>query len=343
MLNQSTPFPKPEIRYLKNSLLINNSVLVIGDLHLGYENEIVREGVIPNVQLKEVIDDLKNIFLKLDLESVKLKEIVLLGDLKQEFGIISDSEWKDVSKFLDFLVEKCEKVVVIKGNHDMKLWLILRKKRIGLRDWYKIKLDDISSTPIISKLIQDKIRGSKSEGKNNREVLGLSNTKKSNPKKSLYVWFLHGNKLFKQAFKQGTNKRVGGKFKEAHQQMFRRTDRQTDRRKINKEKNILILGHLHPAISLYDKYKTEKYKCFLYGNWNGFFVFILPSFSNIHIGYDVRSLNNLIDGDQVKKSKKKYEFFIIPDKDLLNFNVAVYDNKNDEVFEFGKVRELIRK
>lgn len=326
-MNQSTSFLKSEIRYLKNSLLINNSVLVIGDLHLGYESEIVKEGIIPNIQLQEVINNLDEIFNKLDGEGVMLKEIVLLGDLKQEFGIISDSEWRDVSKFLDFLVKKCEKVVVIKGNHDIKLWPILRKKGIELKDWYKVK-----------------IRGSKSESMSSQYMLDLLDTKKGNSERdkksegeSIYVWFLHGNKLFKQVFKQGLNKRVGGKFKEAHQQIFRRTDRRIDRRKINKEKNILILGHLHPAINLADKYKKEKYKCFLYGNWNGFFVFILPSFSNVRLGYDIRNLS--LDY-KVKKTRKKHEFFIIPDKELMRFKVIVYDEENDGVFEFGKVREL---
>jgi metallophosphoesterase superfamily enzyme len=326
MFKQSTLFVQPEIRFMKNSLLIKNEILVIGDLHFGYEDEIVREGVIPNIQLQEVFDDLKDIFSKLEKEKIKLKEIVLLGDLKQEFGVISDNEWRDVSKLLSVLEKKCEKLIIIKGNHDIKLRPIVRKMgldNIELKDYYKITIKSYFDN------YENKTRGGCKKIKNNERN----------------IWFLHGDKVFKQVFGQDLNKQKSEEFRQMIRQMFRQTNRQTSK------KDILVLGHLHPAISLSDEYKKEKYKCFLYGNWKGFVVYILPSFSSISFGYDIRNLSNKSKsvgsdktGKGIKKIGKKigkHDFFIIDDKDLRKFNVVIYNDKSDEVFDFGKLDKLI--
>ena len=113
--------------------LRKEKILVIGDLHLGYEESLSRQGVlVPRFQLKEVIKRLKNILNKLNVN-----EIVITGDLKHEFGKILFTENRDTLKFLDFLLTKY-KVTIIKGNHDTILSYIAQKRNIELKNYYKI-------------------------------------------------------------------------------------------------------------------------------------------------------------------------------------------------------------
>ena len=310
---QKKLFKRPEVRYLKNALLINKEILVIGDLHLGYEDKIVSAAILPNVQLREMFSEFDEIFKRLNREKVEVKEIVLLGDLKHDFASISDSEWRDVTRLIDYLVKRCEKLVVIKGNHDMKLNPILRKKGIEMKDYYMVRISDSTTLPNISNI------KNKREAKSEQE-LGLSDTKKKSGDGGRNIWFLHGHGVFKQVFGQGLT--------------VRQTNRQTDRQ------DILIIGHLHPSISLSDSYKKERYKCFLKGNWNGFVVYILPSFSSVGFGYDIRNLG-LEKLSRSGKKIRKHDFFIIPDKDLMKFNVVVYDECGKKGLGFGKVKKLV--
>jgi len=244
------------IRFLHDCLLIDDKILVIGDLHFGYGEQFHGKAVFPGQQLKDVIEKLSGVFDFLKKEKIKIKKIVLLGDVKHDFRKITDIEWRETLEFLDFLKEntddKC-KVIVIKGNHDTKLAPILRKRGILLKDFYKVS-----------------VGGKK-------------------------ICFFHGDKLFKQCL-----------------------DSQT---------GILIFGHLHPAITLEDKYKREKYKCFLRGKWKRKEVYILPSFSSVSYGYDFR--NNYFVGNK---------FFI---EDFRNFDVIIYNNKEKKGYNFGKLKKLI--
>jgi hypothetical protein len=63
--------------------------------------------------------------------------IVLNGDLKHEFGRISDLEWREVKRFIDAMHKKGLDVVVVKGNHDVMLEPITRERKLILVDSYK--------------------------------------------------------------------------------------------------------------------------------------------------------------------------------------------------------------
>ena len=98
--------------------------LVISDLHLGYEEALNKRGIlIPRSQFKDVIERLNKILISKSIET-----IVITGDLKHEFGVISDSGWKNISKVIDLLLEHCKKLIIIKGNHDVTLPYLVRKK-----------------------------------------------------------------------------------------------------------------------------------------------------------------------------------------------------------------------
>ena len=100
------------------------NILIVGDSHIGYEEELNKTGVlVPRFQYKELIERLKPI-----LEKVKPEKIVLNGD-------ISDEEWRNTLKLIDFL-QGYGKLILIKGNHDTILGPIAKKRDIEIVDHY---------------------------------------------------------------------------------------------------------------------------------------------------------------------------------------------------------------
>ncbi|MBI2144137.1 metallophosphoesterase [Candidatus Woesearchaeota archaeon] len=105
-------------------------ILVIGDVHLGFEEAMARQGVfLPRFQFKDTIDRLGKIF---PLLQQKLEAIVINGDLKHEFASISSQEWREILKFFDFLLRHSKQIIIVKGNHDVKLSPIARKRNIAV-------------------------------------------------------------------------------------------------------------------------------------------------------------------------------------------------------------------
>ena len=106
-------------------------ILIISDLHLGYEEALNKQGIlVPRFQFKEIIKKLKAILKKINPEL-----IIINGDLKHEFGTISRTEWKQVTDLIDFFKNK--KILLIKGNHDKILGPIAEKKNVKLVDKYE--------------------------------------------------------------------------------------------------------------------------------------------------------------------------------------------------------------
>ncbi|MBU2589917.1 MAG: metallophosphoesterase [Nanoarchaeota archaeon] len=123
-----------EIEIVDLTLKINNT-LIISDIHIGYEEYLNQQGyLLPITQYKDTIKRLEKIFEK----TGKLKTIIINGDLKHEFGNISETEWRNTLNLIDFLLEKCEKIVLIKGNHDKILEPIAEKRNIEVVDSYKL-------------------------------------------------------------------------------------------------------------------------------------------------------------------------------------------------------------
>jgi hypothetical protein len=69
---------------------------------------------------------------------VKPELIVMLGDIKHEFGTISRQEWRDTLNLLDYLMSKVGKIVLIKGNHDTILGPLADKKDLVVRESFFI-------------------------------------------------------------------------------------------------------------------------------------------------------------------------------------------------------------
>lgn len=216
----------------KSVYLEKEKILVIADLHLGYEQGLQEQGVfLPNTQYKSVIEELDKIFeeikelnkktigndggviskgniinkqekthnkgvrsLVFNNNKEKVKEIIILGDLKHEFSQASSQEWREVLNLLEYLKNKAEKITIIKGNHDNYLINVMKnKENVKLVDYY------------------------------------IKNVGKEK------ICFLHGHKLFSECLDRGVK--------------------------------LIIMGHMHPAISIRKHAKEEKYKCFLVGKY----------------------------------------------------------------------------
>lgn len=94
-------------------------ILVIADLHLGYDSMLKNNGInLPFNQLEETKKEIELILKKIKA-IYTLKKIILLGDIKHHFNF-QQNEICDLRNFLNFLEKYLskEKIILIKGNHD---------------------------------------------------------------------------------------------------------------------------------------------------------------------------------------------------------------------------------
>ena len=109
----------------------DKKILVIGDLHLGFEESLNKQGVLmPRFQFDDLMKELRK-----TISKVKPKKIVIVGDIKHEFGTISEQEWRNVLQLIDFLREKAE-LIIVKGNHDVILEPITKKRNVKIKTFY---------------------------------------------------------------------------------------------------------------------------------------------------------------------------------------------------------------
>ncbi|MBW2966513.1 metallophosphoesterase, partial [Candidatus Woesearchaeota archaeon] len=94
--------------------LTKSKTLIIADSHIGHEEALNKQGIlVPRFQFKELILRLEKI-----LKKIKLNTIIINGDIKHEFGTISNQEWRHTLRLIDFLSKHCKNLFLIKGNHD---------------------------------------------------------------------------------------------------------------------------------------------------------------------------------------------------------------------------------
>ena len=111
---------KKEFTFLSKTLFFpKKGILVIGDLHLGYDSMIRNQGIsLPFDQLEETKKELEIVFKRIKA-IYTLKKINLLGDIKHNFSFQKE-EISDLRNFLKFLEKYTpkENIILIKGNHD---------------------------------------------------------------------------------------------------------------------------------------------------------------------------------------------------------------------------------
>ncbi len=100
----------------------------------------------------------------------------------------------------------------------------------------------------------------------------------------------------------------------------------------DKKINLIVMGHLHPTVTLSIERNMgkKKNKCFFVGRYKKKEIIILPSFLSITGGV---SQNELVD-------EKGYDFSIIPNKELENFEVFLAQNETNVALDFGKLNLL---
>ena len=161
--------------------LKKQNILILADTHIGYEEALNKQGVlIPRFQFNGIIQRLEKIINVLSKNSSSggwgtlpntsrtkgalspqmkkgkvddsysndknkiFNKIIINGDIKHEFGTISEQEWRLTLRLLDFLGKYTNEIILIKGNHDTILGPIAKKRNIKLLDNYKI--DDLLIT-----------------------------------------------------------------------------------------------------------------------------------------------------------------------------------------------------
>jgi putative SbcD/Mre11-related phosphoesterase len=233
----------PGITIVDLSLFLGqDKILVFGDVHIGIEEALQKEGVLlPKFHFKDLRDKLEKV-----LDETKPSIVIINGDMKHEFGTISDEEWRNTLKLID-LIQARAKLVLIKGNHDTILEPIAKKRELDIRNYYAVK--------------------------------------------DLYI--CHGHKL------PGDN--------------------------YFKDSKKLIISHDHPAVTLKDDNRVEKFKCFLLGKWQDKDVVVLPAFSPMSSGSDImqeKIMSPLIE-------------------DVGSFRAFVVEE--GRTYDFGLVKELNKK
>ncbi|MCD6530269.1 metallophosphoesterase [Candidatus Bathyarchaeota archaeon] len=95
-------------------------VIVISDLHLGWEITLNREGFHFPTQMKRLLK--KTLTL---IKIAKPDRVIILGDLKHTVSGVEVEEWRDIPEFLEALKKRVSDVTVVPGNHDGNLSLLL--------------------------------------------------------------------------------------------------------------------------------------------------------------------------------------------------------------------------
>ena len=113
------------------------SVLVIADIHLGFEEDMASKGVfLPRVQLKKAME-----FIEKGLAETRARVLVIAGDVKHHFEKLGKREARDVREFFSFVTKLFDKVILVRGNHDTFIYGI--SKRYGIEVYDKLWLNDI--------------------------------------------------------------------------------------------------------------------------------------------------------------------------------------------------------
>jgi len=97
-------------------------VLVIADLHLGFERELATIGVNAPSQTGKLLERLTSM-----LNRVKPKRLLILGDVKHAVPKITEQEWFDIPDFFENLSKLNILVEVVPGNHDGDLEALLSR------------------------------------------------------------------------------------------------------------------------------------------------------------------------------------------------------------------------
>lgn len=110
--------PMKPIRPYPALLLRRNSerVLVVADLHIGWEVALVQKGVHVPSQTPKILNQMLQL-----MELCKPTRLLFLGDVKHTIARVEMKEWRDIPDFFEALGRKVSNIQVVPGNHDGNL------------------------------------------------------------------------------------------------------------------------------------------------------------------------------------------------------------------------------
>ena len=266
--------------------LYADNVLIVADTHIGYEEALNKQGIlIPRFQFKEIIKRLEKIFSILKKNNKKIDSIIINGDIKHEFGTISEQEWRHTLQLLDFLARHCKEIILIKGNHHTILGPIAKKRDVKVIDYYVIA-EQSEKEKMINNEVKSKFTKKINKKSPLKELSILKNNgspvlfKKKYQKRNILV--MHGDKLPND--------------------------------KILNDKNIktIIIAHEHPAVSISDWPRVELVKCFLKGKYKGKELIVMPSFNLVSEGTDI--LKEKLLSPFLQQNLNDFEVYVVEDK-----------------------------
>ncbi|MBI2523001.1 metallophosphoesterase [Candidatus Woesearchaeota archaeon] len=263
--------------------IYTNKTLILTDFHIGYEEALNKQGLmVPRFQFQEIMERLEKIFSRLKNKSVE--RIIVNGDLKHEFGTISDQEWRHTLKLLDYFGQHCNEIILIKGNHDTILGPIANKRNVHLLEHYLINPSTMERNTINKENIEKTKNTIKKISINNKSQFKnkkMINKKKKSKNKILVI---HGDKIPDKG--------------------------------LLKDVKTIIIGHEHPAVSIKEGPRAELFKAFLIGKWKKCNLIVQPSFNLVVEGTDV--LKEGVLSPFLKNNLRNFNAIVVADK-LYNF------------------------
>jgi len=127
----------------KTLFLLEEKILVVGDLHLGFENTLKKAGIlIYKNQVDEIKKEFLNIFSYLKNLGLKINRIIFLGDIKESF-FYNSLEKKYIYDFFTFLKDEIDisekNIILIKGNHDTFDYFKKMNMNLRMRNFFVYK------------------------------------------------------------------------------------------------------------------------------------------------------------------------------------------------------------
>lgn len=93
----------------------------------------------------------------------------------------------------------------------------------------------------------------------------------------------------------------------------------------NKKIKTIIIGHEHPALTLREGARAEKYKCYLIGEYKNKNLIVMPSMNPLNEGTDI--LQEQLLSPYLKNNKN-----------FKNFKAIIIDE--NKTYDFGKLRDI---
>ncbi len=112
-------------------------MLVVADLHIGWEVALAQEGVYIPSQTPKILNKLQEI-----VKMAKPTRLIFLGDVKHTVAKAELREWRDIPELFETLERSVPNIQVVPGNHDGNLEPLL-PETVTLLPSTGVKIGDI--------------------------------------------------------------------------------------------------------------------------------------------------------------------------------------------------------